>query len=190
MICKDKYESERFVLSHKGEATLMGGYLRDLILDRPWKDIDLFYCVARGAVKAYASGAVFLLYWWDSAGEMIATRWKTVSRPEYESDFCVMECAALPGVQLILCSRHYNPRDTQYAMALAYMNYEFPCSLSQLAMALDIPPKERWVHFSAAFEWSLRDGAMEFSAGCPQEYRDRMASYFPHFSVKPDSPYF
>ena len=168
----------------------MGGYLRDLILDRPWKDIDLFYCVARGAVKAYASGAVFLLYWWDSAGEMIATRWKTVSRPEYESDFCVMECAALPGVQLILCSRHYKPRASQYAMALAYMTCEFPCSLSKLAMALDKPPKERGVYFSAAFEWSLRDGAMEFSAGCPQEYRDRMASYFPDFTIKPDSPYF
>lgn len=190
MKCKDKYESERFVLSHTGEATLMGGYLRDLILDRPWKDIDLFYCVTREAMKDYASDTVFLLHWWDSAGEMIATRWKTVSRPEYESDFCVMECAALPGVQLILYTRHYNPRGTQYAMALAYMDYEFPCSLSKLAMALDTPPKERWVHFSVAFEWSLRDGAMEFSAGCPQEYRDRMASYFPDFTIKPDSPDF
>ena len=55
---------------------------------------------------------------------------------------------------------------------------------------LEVAPAERWFYLSDELEGALREQVLEFSAGCPQEYRDRMASYFPDFTIKPDSPYF
>lgn len=188
MKCKDKYESERFVLSHTCDAALMGGYIRDMVLDRPWKDIDLFHCVSPDAVKAYSTGARFNLFW-RKDGVAIVTTWSMISKAGYESDFCVMQCKALPGVQLILFSKGYDKLESNYEMCLNYMRYHFPCTLSKGAMNLEVAPAERWFYLSYAFEEALREQVLEFSAGCPQEYRDRMASYFPNFTIKP-YPYF
>lgn len=189
MICKDKYESERFVLSHRCPAVLMGGYLRDLILDRPWKDIDLFVAVSETQMVNHRTTGVYAMEWASGIYKSVVTNWKIISDVKYDSAFAVFACDALPGVQLILYTKHYNTLDSQYEIALSYMNYEFPCSLSKVAMALYVEPRERWFYLSSAFEWSVRQRALEFSAGCSQEYRDRMASYFPDYTDKPDFPY-
>lgn len=190
MICKDKYESERFVLSHMTHAVLMGGYLRDLILDRPWKDIDLFVCVSWADMMRHRKLGRYALEWVDSSGVKVITHWKIISDVKYDSDFAVFACSELPGVQLIMYTKHYNTLYTQYEMAMTYMNYEFPCSISKVSMCLTGPPKDRWFYMSSAFEWAVMKQVLEFSAGCSQEYRDRMASYFPDFKIQPDSPYF
>lgn len=190
MICKDKYESERFVLSHRCPAVLMGGYLRDLLFDRPWKDIDLFVAVSETQLQNHRTTGTYAMEWVGSDHKSVITSWQIISNVCYESSFAVFTCAALPGVQLILYTKHYNTLDTQYEMALTYMNSEFPCSLSRVAMALNLEPGDRWLYLSSTFEWSVRDRSLVFSVGCPQEYRDRMAAYFPYFTIKPDSPYF
>lgn len=190
MICKDKYESERFVLSHRCPAVLMGGYLRDLILDRPWKDIDLFVAVSEADLTVHRTTGTYALEWVSRDNKSVITSWKIISTGCYESSFAVFTCAALPGVQLILYTTHYKILDSQYGIALTYMNHEFPCSLSKVAMALHLEPRNRGFYLNSAFERSVQEGSLEFSAGCPQEYRDRMASYFPDFTIKPDSPYF
>lgn len=189
MKCKDKYESERFVLSHTCDAAIMGGYIRDMILERPWKDIDLFFCVTPDDIESCSKGYHFSLVWYKDGVDTI-TSWKAVSKAGYESDFCVMQCAELPGVQLILFSKGYDKRESNYGMCLNYMNYHFPCTLSKVAMNLEVNPQERWFYMSSAFEWAVRSQALEFSVGCPQEYRDRMASYFPDFKIQPYPPYF
>lgn len=185
MICKDKYESERFVLSHTTYAVLMGGYLRDLILDRPWKDIDLFVCVSDTDMLHHRTSGCYLLDWQHDCGGTVETEWYIISDVKYDSDFAVFACRTVPGVQLILYTKHYNTLDTQYEMALSYMNYKFPCTLSKVCMTLSIPRSDRWFCMSSAFEWAVRNQELEFSAGCPQEYRDRMASYFPDYTAKP-----
>lgn len=190
MICKDKYESERFVLSHTTNAVLMGGYLRDLILDRPWKDIDLFVCVRADQMLHHRTAGRYFLDWTHDCGGVVPTEWHIISNVKYDSDFAVFACRTLPGVQLILYTKHYDTRNTQYETAMTYLNYEFPCSLSKVAMALGTVPPQRWIYMTSAFEWAVREQVLEFSAGCPQEYRDRMASYFPDYTIKPDSPYF
>ena len=190
MICKDKYESERFVLSHRCPAVLMGGYLRDLLFDRPWKDIDLFVCVSDTAMLHHRTSGHYLLDWQHDCGGTVQTEWYIISDVKYDSSFAVFTCAALPGVQLILYTKRDSTPGSQYGMALSYMNYEFPCSLSKVAMTLHLEPRDRCIYLSAAFERSARERSLEFSAGCPQEYRDRMTSYFPDFTIKPDSPYF
>ena len=154
--CKDKYESERFVLSHTSPAVLMGGYIRDMILDRPWKDIDLFHCVHPDAIEAYSSGARFDLFWYKD-GKGTRTRWTAVSKAEYESDFCVMQCEVLPGVQLILFSKGYHKLENNYGMCLNYMSHRFPCTLSMAAMDLEVAPAGRWFYLSDAFEGALRE---------------------------------
>ena len=188
MICKDKYESERFVLSHTCNAAIMGGYIRDMILERPWKDIDLFHSVPVDCVEKCAKGLQSSLLWYKPDGKAVLTRWDAVSKPGYESDFCVMQCKDLPGVQLILFSQGYNKRKSNYDTCLSYMHSHFPCTLSRVAMNLEAKPHERVLYMSGVFEWAVRQQELEFSAHCPQEYRDRMVSYFPHFTITPPPP--
>lgn len=182
MKCKDKYESERFVLSHTTDAVLMGGYLRDLLLDRPWKDIDLFYSMAPSDVKTYSTGRVFHLQWAKDERNVV-TKWKAISSVGYEGGFVVLHCADLPGVQLILFCRGYNRLSKQHDRCVGYMLSHFPCNLSKAALKLEDPPHLREPYYSSSFEFGVREGVLEFSAGCPQEYRDRMASYFPDFTI-------
>lgn len=189
-MCKDKYESERFVLSHTTYAVLMGGYLRDLILDRPWKDIDLFVCVSADQMLHHRTVGRYFLEWQHDCGGIVPTEWHIISNVKYDSDFAVFACDALPGVQLILYTKGYDSLETQYGMAMEYMMHHFPCTLSKVCMQLSIRRSNRWFYMSSAFEWAVRQQELEFSAGCPQEYRDRMASYFPDYTIKPDSPYF
>lgn len=125
-----------------------GGAVRDTLLDREVKDIDIFY---EGELD-------------DCPFEIVVKGYDQVDYSETESYLSHQMCAH-PGIAY--------PIQLIHAENVTTCLDKFPCNISKVAVDADCS-----LHLSAAFMEGYMHENVEFYAGCSEEYKERIGKKY------------